>query len=148
MINQSIDVYMSEIHIWAQSFAICNINEKEWEKKKIHIEHLYENQILFFFFLVFWTDETFFSHFPAQVWITSKPFEKNFQNQFVRRCLILTLVVYSSTSTSSRDVLLKINCKKVRSGRRRRATMLTFQFYTSSIHWYLPVYWLLCINEL
>ena len=147
-IDQSIH---RRLHVWNTYLGteFCNLQYK-WKrvgKEKKYILNFCTKIKSFFFCFVFWTDETFFSHFPAQVWITSKPFEKNFQNQFVRRCLILTLVVYSSTSTSSRDVLLKINCKKVRSGR-RRATMLTFQFYTSSIHWYLPVYWLLCINEL
>ena len=75
------------------------------KEKAMHFVLLYENQSSysdFFFFFVFWTDEAFLKSIPAQVWITSKPFEKNFQNQFVRRCLILTLVVYSSTSTSPR----------------------------------------------
>ena len=62
---------MSEIRIWARSFAICNMYTKIVGKEKtMHFVLLYENQSSYsesFFFFVFCTDEAFLKSIPAQV---------------------------------------------------------------------------------
>ena len=153
-IDQSIH---RRLHVWntylGTKFCNLQMNTKIVGKEKNYILYfctkimIVVQNISFPVFFLFWTDEAFLKSIPAQVWITSKPFEKNFQNQFVRRCLILTLVVYSSTSTSPR-CFAKNKLQKKCEVAADEQPCWHFNFIPAASICHLPVYWLLCINEL